>query len=119
MSFTTSITGASTAISTVTLSTSYTTSDGKVSPEKIGHIAATTVATGATAIGQSIANDHNMDKIYEKYSSATTAYAESLSDDELDAAIRLLSNDDELAIMLQDADLLPAEQAENTDVKTI
>lgn len=116
MSFTTLITGASTA----TLSTSYTVNDdGKIDRDKGVHIAATTLATSATVVGEAIVNDHNMDKIYEKYSSATTAYAESLSDDELDAAINLLSNDDELAIMLQDADLLPAEQAENTDVKTI
>ena len=66
-------------------------------------ILTTTIATGATAAVGASMNAYTMHEIHEKYSSA---YVESMSDEELEQALVKM-------------DLLEAEQTIETDVKSL
>jgi hypothetical protein len=105
MSLTTTITGLGSVTASATYSVKY---DEKsesysVDEDKRNHVLATTIASTATVAGASIANQHNINEIYEKYSSA---YVDSLSDEELASA-------------LEQVNLLSKELDENTNTKTI
>lgn len=73
--------GVTTSIGTATTTLNE---DGTINEANRNSLLKSTVATTATVIGASIVNDHTLDKIYEKYA---TAYIESMSDDELEAAL--------------------------------
>lgn len=97
---TTSLISSSGAVLTTTCATLG--DDGKIDKDKRNATLGTTAVTAGTLVGATIAEKNTMNEIYEKYSSA---YIDSMTDEEL-------------ALALEQLDLLESSMSENT-TKTI